>query len=401
MQSHRRSVLNILTLVALLVSLLGSALVFTPAHASGISVNSGLDVVSAGDGKCTLREAIISANNDSPSGIIAGECASGSGNDSISFTAGYLITLGGVLPDVYTTIAIYGLGTGTTIIQASTCDPVNLALGCTPAAYPVVNVLSGGGELTLNNLTVEYGNSSNGGGIHSAGVLNLNGVSLANNHASGDGGGVYSTGALNVQNSTFSSNKADEGGGIWSNQDLYVIKSTFLANEAVGNGGGVANTAGAGTRAISNSTFYTNTAGYGGGLYTDGSLSLTGSSFARNSAAGAGHGGGIWILGSLSMKNTMVVKSLGGAEDCYNSPSDLLADNTSNLIETNAASPNKCGSPAVEADPGPLTFGSNGGPTQTLAITPASPAFSAGNNDTCANYPVGGQDQRGEPRQGR
>ncbi len=42
----------------------------------------------------------------------------------------------------------------------------------------------------------------------------------------------------------------------------------------------------------------------------------------------------------------------------------------------------------------------NGGPTQTIALLPGSPAIDAGDADVCANPPVNGVDQRGYMRPG-
>jgi CSLREA domain-containing protein len=70
---------------------IGSLCLFAVAAAFGsaalgatITVNSTADTQS-NDGKCTLREAILSANTDSASGAAAGECAAGSGTDAIHF----------------------------------------------------------------------------------------------------------------------------------------------------------------------------------------------------------------------------------------------------------------------------------------------------------------------------
>ena len=52
--------------------------------AGTITVNSQADTVS-NDGECTLREAIIAANTDTASGAAVGECAAGSGVDTIEF----------------------------------------------------------------------------------------------------------------------------------------------------------------------------------------------------------------------------------------------------------------------------------------------------------------------------
>src|SRR6185369_7372780 len=57
----------------------------TPLAAS-ITVNSNAHAVNGTDGLCTLREAIIAANTDAASGATAGECAAGSGADTIDLT---------------------------------------------------------------------------------------------------------------------------------------------------------------------------------------------------------------------------------------------------------------------------------------------------------------------------
>ena len=78
MNARSKPVVNLFTLFALLISLIGSAVYVTPAHAASIVVNSSADTV-ADDGFCTLREAITAANTDTASGAMLGECSAGSG----------------------------------------------------------------------------------------------------------------------------------------------------------------------------------------------------------------------------------------------------------------------------------------------------------------------------------
>jgi len=59
--------------------------IITGAVASTITVNSTNDDIDPADGECTLREAITAANTDTASGATAGECAVGSGADTIQF----------------------------------------------------------------------------------------------------------------------------------------------------------------------------------------------------------------------------------------------------------------------------------------------------------------------------
>lgn len=87
--------------------------------ATTITVNSTADDQDD-DGECTLREAIIASNTDTVSGATAGECAAGSGNDTIAFNItgpadfangaqnGYTITPASALPDITDTTIING-----------------------------------------------------------------------------------------------------------------------------------------------------------------------------------------------------------------------------------------------------------------------------------------------------
>ena len=73
--------------------------------AASLTVNSLTDVA-ANDGACTLREAIAAANTDTASGAAAGECAAGSGNDTLTFSVAGTITLTSALPDISTDLSI-------------------------------------------------------------------------------------------------------------------------------------------------------------------------------------------------------------------------------------------------------------------------------------------------------
>ena len=61
-------------------------------RAATITVDSLADTTTAGDGDCTLREAIANANNDG-SDTTGGDCTTGSGADVIDFSVGGVITI--------------------------------------------------------------------------------------------------------------------------------------------------------------------------------------------------------------------------------------------------------------------------------------------------------------------
>ncbi|MBK8620071.1 MAG: CSLREA domain-containing protein [Anaerolineales bacterium] len=140
-----KSIFNLFTLSALMLSLLGSALTFTPAYAANITVDTSADENNTG-ASCSLREAIIAANTNAA----YGGCLAGSGTDTIAFADNYTITLslGSQLPLVTTTISIKGNGATNTIVRANAA--------ANTVTYRVFEV-GGAGILTLSGLTVSNG----------------------------------------------------------------------------------------------------------------------------------------------------------------------------------------------------------------------------------------------------
>src|SRR5258708_4703473 len=217
MQRHSKPIVQIWSLIAVIASLLASALTFTPAHAAGIVVNTDTDKTGLliYDSHCSLREAVANANNDAQT---YPDCPAGSGTDTITFAANYTITL--VQPLIITSaIIINGNGTGNTIIQAN-ANPLT-------ATYRVFDI-SSTGNLALNDLTVRNGqclgscdiSSNDGGGIYNNfGLLTLTNSTVSSNYAGGSGGGIANYGGtLTATNSTFTNNSASSsGGGITTN----------------------------------------------------------------------------------------------------------------------------------------------------------------------------------------
>ncbi len=286
--------------LVLILVLLGSALIVTPAHAATITVNVFTDE-DTDNTNCSLREAIIAANTNA---VYRG-CSAGAGSDDITLPAGtFTLTLGKQLPVVTSSMTINGNSRTDTFVQASTCDPVTLPGGCTPATYRVLEV-GGGGSLTINNLTIRHGNCPN---------------SLLCTISSGDqdsnkgkGGGIFNSGILMLSNSTMSRNKAtNDGGGIYLYQGSLSITDTDIVDNAAGTGGGGAASSGSGTINVMNSVFGRNTAGNGGGISTSGgTLNVMGSTFANNSASG-GDGGGINSGGTLTVDKSSIHDNTAG-----------------------------------------------------------------------------------------
>ena len=165
------------------------------AHAATITVNSTADTT-ASDSVCTLREAIINANNNAATW---GDCSAGSGTDVINITATGTITLLSALPDLTDSLTIDGPGFRLTI------DATNL--------YLFFRV-SSGGTYNFQNLTIANGSAAFGGGIRldTTASVSVNNVYFSGNSAGNAGGAIYSGGAaLTVTNSTFMDNSGYGG----------------------------------------------------------------------------------------------------------------------------------------------------------------------------------------------
>jgi hypothetical protein len=218
-------------------------------------------------------------------------------------------------------------------------------------------------NVSLNNLTIADGNATGsniftggGGGVASYySLLNVNNSTFIHNVASFFGGGIFNYfGTTFVSNSTFTGNAAQNGGGIFSHGGLHVTDSTFFGN-AGGSGGGIYNE---GVETVVNSTFSGNVASYGSGIYNYTGTSIT------------------------IIKNTIVAHSVPGG-NCFNF-GFILNDGGGNLDTDGTCVGRTSPDPLL----GPLQ--NNGGPTQTLAISMASPAFGGGTAANCL-----ATDQRG------
>ena len=235
-----------------------------------------------------------------------------------------------------------------------------------------------GSAVNLINITIIGSQASSGGGIYNSGQLTLDNSSVINNTASNFGGGIYNDGGgvLTVTSSAFAFNQAQVGGGgIFNNGGaMSVSTSAFAFNQApgMGIGGGIANEGGMPT--VSNSTFAFNQAQEGGGIFSDGVLSLNNSTVAYNTASSSGKGGGLGDITGLDSAGSIVAdNSAGGSPN--NCAFPIGADQGYNL-----ESGSDCGFTSVGSlqNTNPLLasgLANNGGPTQTLALQSSSPAI--------------------------
>ena len=164
------------------------------------------------------------------------------------------------------------------------------------------------------------------------------------------------------------------GGAIHNHYStLTLTDSTLSGNSARRLGGGIYNFSG--TLNLTNSTISGNSAtGDGGGIFNNdiGTLTLASSTISGNSAS---TGGGIANIGTADLISTIIAgNGVSSGPDCHGSPKSLGY----NLLGTSdGCSFTPTTDDLVNVDPnlGPLT--DNGGPTETHALSPGSPAIDA------------------------
>ena len=316
----------------------------------------------SGEGGAIYNSGILTATNDTFSNNTDKKGYFGGGGGAI-YNSGTLTATN----DIFTNNtdnsgdggAICNVGTLTTINDTFTGN--NTTYGGRGGAISNSGTLATTSDIFSNNIA--YGSDwggSWGGAINNSGTLVAANDIFTNNTVYGGayggfyggayGGAIYNSGTLTTTNNTFTNNTSNSdnygGGGAIYNHDMLIT---------------------------TNNTFTQNTAGdgYGGAIYNDSTATVTNNTIVDNNAA---NGGGIYNESSLTLNNTIVAGNT--TNDVYGQ-----VNGNNNLISIN---------------PLLAPLGNYGGPTQTMAILPGSPATDAGNN---ALIPAGiTTDQRGEPR---
>ncbi|HKI17600.1 MAG TPA: dockerin type I repeat-containing protein, partial [Isosphaeraceae bacterium] len=223
----------------------------------------------------------------------------------------------------------------------------------------------------LSDLTIANGSSTatGGGGIGNFGTLTVTACSIASNKATGfsvGGGGLYNFGTLTLLNSTVANNTSSGtqggGGGIVSTGTLSLFNTTVANNSSA------------------NDTYG------GGGILSFGTATLINSTIADNDVIN-GTGGGLSVpSGTATLDNAIVALNVsinGGLPVADDVAGTLASTSQFNLIGTGGSgglTDGVNGNKVGVADPGLGTLAKNGGPTQTMALLPGSPAIDAGSN---------------------
>jgi hypothetical protein len=324
---------------------------------------------------CSLRDAIVAANGDTGDTIIVPASASH-------------YVLGGAVLEVTAPMTIIGAGARSTVIDGS-------------GTSRVLKV-NQSGTVSISRVTITGGLNSKasepaGGGISvepTAGTVNLtDDAVIGNSENTGTentplGGGIYNGATMSITRTLIANNQATStkpdsafGGGILNGGTLTLIDSTVTGNAASGGkasrGGGIDNgpTAGLTLRNVTLS----------GNSSTSGEENAGGGNLATNSGTG----------GFTKLSNTIV--SAGSATNdvganCFDQSSTAPTSLGGNIDSLEQCGIGVAPGDKKNTDPKLTGLANHGGPTDTMALMPGSPAFRA--VTSCADS----FDQRGQPR---
>src|SRR2546423_2876970 len=257
-----------------------------------------------------------------------------------------------------------GAGTGTlrqAIVDACPGSTINFNI---PGGGPDTITLSA--ELALTkNVTIT-------GPTNKTTIVNGGGVARIFNVSSGK------TATISSLNLTGGNGSLGNGGANFNAGTPNLLLMAVYPNTATGqNGGGIFNDT-TGTLRIINSTLSGNSATLGGGVYNDRTLTITNSTISGNTATNVGGGVYLHTPHTMTFNNTIVAGNTN--DDLEGAGADMAGDY--NLIggTTGITGPLPGTNNIVNPAPGLGALAFNGGPTQTMALQPNSPAIDAGNN---------------------
>ncbi|MCP4196680.1 MAG: CSLREA domain-containing protein, partial [Proteobacteria bacterium] len=368
------------TLLILLIFLAGMLLSTENVYATGITVNTTEDVIDATDNKCSLREAVIAANSDLPSGDLQtypNECPAGNGADDITVESGeYDLTIVGDDDlsavgdlDITAPVNITWENPNSFSITASNSDRLfdirpnagDVSFSGHIVLYEGASTVNGG-ALRVNsntNVTIDDidigGNSDhfftagNGGCIYveDGGTLTLlySQLEYCKAVSSGDpvGSAIYNSsgGTVHLKFSAIMGHPADSTGSPVHNAGTMTIEnSVFRVNNMVNGSGGAIHNDTSGNLTMTNSTIGESSAtGNGGAIYNDGVLNVYHSTISDDPSYTGLPVGGIYNAsnGVLDLGHTIVNSTDG---DCVNYGT---VSGQYTLIRDNEASGNACG----------------------------------------------------------
>jgi len=226
---------------------------------------------------------------------------------------------------------------GTGLVNDGTLVVRQSGISQNGSANPDAGGILNWGTLTLNDVAVSHNNGEGAGGMENHGSAVIVGTTFDSNGAAFDAGAILNFGDIVFRNGTMSNN-GSQGAGSWNMAGSMTIINSFLSNNSGGNnfgaiangefsngaaslvvrgttitgtssfvGAGIANLA-AGTASVSDSLIAFNEGRDGGGIYSEGSLTLVNTEVAFNTSDF--HGGGIDMAdGSLVIRDSSITNN--------------------------------------------------------------------------------------------
>ena len=322
---------------------------FSPTgYGASFFVTTTDDVIDAGDGLLSLREAMIAANESPgahdiniPAGYYEFQISGRNENKSWRGDLDYTNTTG--------KLVINGAGPANTIISANGRDRVFQFFAGTVVDLNAMTIREG-----LANPGVQLGDDGDdGGGIWSAAELRLNECYLKDNRSGSGQGGYFDYDTMEWW-FPFGGDAGD-GGGVFNSGTLIVNRCRFERN--LGNYGG--------------SALLSGRTGRGGGIYNalnttafiDRSVFVSNMTYVTAYVSGGGHGGGVYSRGTTYISSSLFhghneVKANGSA--IYQSDGVLhlinstIADGTNTDVYIHTSTQTSRVEHCTFSDPAPL-----------------------------------------------
>ncbi len=293
-----------------------------------IVVNTTIDGVGSSVGDLSLRQAVNLANVSTGKATITFDRTAFAAAQTITLTVGQL-----ELSNTGGAQTITGPAAGLTISGGGASRVFQVDAGV---------------KATITGLTIAHGNASIGGGLYNEGTTYLSGCTIIGSKA-GDGGGLADVGSLTLTDCTLTGNFSAGGGALYEAGTATILACTIDGNSSAVGGGIDAVVKGplTGTARLEDTIVADNT-GIGGNPSDIGGSNADG------------------VTGTYDLIGT------GGSGGIAGGTGDVVLTSLSGL--------------------GLAALGAYGGPTQTIAPLPGSPALGIGAAITGVTT-----DQRGEP----
>ncbi|HEY3188624.1 MAG TPA: choice-of-anchor Q domain-containing protein, partial [Solirubrobacteraceae bacterium] len=298
--------------------------------------------------------------------------------------------------DITEDLTVRGAGAAQTTVDGAGLDRVFEIASDTTALISDMTIT--GGDADGGDTSAEIGL---GGGVLNQGTAILERLRLVHDKADG-GGGVFTIPGthLTIHDSLIADNAAYEGGGVRIDSGAEIVNTTITRNvllepptdyvehpkaltvptvdEISGWGGGIDHRGGDDV-AIVNSTITDNHALKGGG--------------GLNSGQGYAPVSDKVALGRVRLRNSIIARntSAAGPRNCH--VKAQVIESTGNNLDSDDSCFLSAEGDLSGRDPLLAPLADNGGPTETQALLPGSPAIDAGAADGCPQH-----DQRGTAR---